>query len=235
MNNREAIRAVIPNAESALKAGAIIKALPHIKPQAIREAIGQMYRDKVLDRTGNKSDGFAYFVCRDVKLKAYATPEERAAGKRRTDADHNRRRVRHRGGMTFEQIRESQAQRRKARIAKNAAKAAAIKLAKAKREAERIAYEQAAAAKRAARAVKRMQRLRTPAQRLLSNAPARPVLSRITEAPKPAKRAETVEEWIAKGNAPQVLPIGAVSQPLKFAGQKGIAKVTWERRMAKAA
>lgn len=230
MNNREAIRALIPNADSALKAGAIIKALPHIKPQTIREAMGQMYRDEVLDRTGNKSDGFAYFVKRAVKLKAYATPEERAAGKRRTDADHNRRRVRIRT-RTMDQIREDQAKRQAERDAKLAAK----KLAADKREAERIAQERATAIKRAANAVKRMQRLRTPAQRLLSNAPARTHLPRMTESPKRVVRVQSVEEWQATGGKIQILPIGAVSQPLKFAGQKGIAKVTWDRRMAKAA
>lgn len=239
MNCRIEIRALIPDEASKMNPAAIIAALPQYDPQLIRTAIGQMSRgdNPALGRSGNRSDGFSYWSCRAVKTKAFATPEERAAGKKLTDAAHNRRRVRNRA-ITSEQQR----------AAKALAKQEARNLAAIKRAAEKAATRKATEEKRIARAkkladeraranaVKRRQQMRTPAQRMLSNAPARPHLPHVTEAAKPVRRVETTAEWMLRtGKRPEVLPIGAVSQPLKFAGQRDIAKVTWRQREAKAA
>jgi hypothetical protein len=65
-------------------------------------------------------------------------------------------------------------------------------------------------------------------------APAKQLMNVIV---KPKPKVESVAEWMARtGKRPQVLPMGAVSRPLKFiGGQHAINEVTWKRRMAKAA
>jgi hypothetical protein len=221
VNNRELIRAVIPTADSAKRVGAIIAALPNIKAQMVREAIGQMFRDEVIDRTGNKSDGFAYFVKRDVKLKRYATDEERKAGKVRTDADHNRRRRTQTqeerlaawASMRADKVKQV-AQHRAARdylgaLLRATDQAQRANEAAAKHEAERKATLEAQADKRKVRAaILRAKASKTKPQRLLSHTPAKPGLQRITEAPKAKVRVESVAEWMMRtGQRPDVLPV----------------------------
>lgn len=206
MNNRELIRAVIPNAESAKRVGAIVAALPNIKAQAIREAIGQMFRDEVIDRSGNKSDGFAYFVKRDVKLKRYATDEERKAGKVASDAAHNRRRR-----MQTQEERKAawEIGRQERRRHSEAIRAERAQSKTHKRELELTAMLEAQSNKRKVRAaILRAKASKTKPQRLLSHTPAKPGLQRITEAPKPKQRVESVSEWILRtGQRPEVLPV----------------------------
>lgn len=206
MSKYEQIRALIPNPESAMKVGAIIKALPHIEPQYIRESIGQMYRPGILDRTGNRSDGYAYFVARDVKLKRYATDEERAAGKRASDAAHNRRRR----GQTREERHAAWAKAREIRQRHSEAIQAERARKRAEKKAsERTATTEAQEAKRKERAaVIRAQALKTKPQRMMSNAPARARLPHVTLPVKPMQRAETVAEWqMRTGQRPEVLPV----------------------------
>lgn len=86
-------------------------------------------------------------------------------------------------------------------------------LDKARKAAERVKARNEAAAARKARlqprpAVKPVRQLDTSLQRN----PPKPV------AVKPAGKVQTVEEWLAAGNAPEVLPIGASAEPLRFIG-----------------
>ena len=138
------VRALMPDVASAKKPGEVVAALPHAKAQRIRESIGYMFRCGILDRIGNRSDGFAYYVKRQPKLTRYATPEEAAEAKRQRDARYARERMRNRGCMPMAEYRALQAQRKAATVAKKEAEKAERRQRLAdKRMAEKIATEKA--------------------------------------------------------------------------------------------
>lgn len=201
MNNYAKIRALIPDADSAKYPHEIRALLPDVKAQQIRSALCEMIETRVIDRTGNKSDGYKYFVIRTPKLKAYATPEESREAKRARDRERARKRgprigLRKAGVRPLAEWREEQA-RQKVETAK-------------RRAEERAAMRQQRVSERAAivRVPKPVGRpKRTQAQRLLANEPHQAV--RLREAPPVQKvRVESVSEWMARtGQRPQVLPV----------------------------
>src|SRR5690606_13834069 len=163
----------------------------------------------ILDREGNRSDGFAYFVVRSVQIKEYPTDEARR------EATLRRERIRHRrkrGGGSLEELRARQAAARalkagtrhrppskahqrpmaeyraeqaEKREQKARARAEAARLRAEKRAAEREATRRAVKAKADAakreRAQQRAKRRLTPAQRILAHDP--PIPSKRLEAP----------------------------------------------------
>lgn len=219
MNRSIAIRALIPDADSAKLPRELVAALPQFKAKGIRESLGEMFRQGIVDRIGNRSDGFRYYAARAVKLKAYESDEARREGKRRTDAAANRRKKR-----PLAEFRAEQARKREATAARRLVEEEARRRALAeKRAAEKAATDAAVAAKRAstrrarmeAEAERRAQRLLTREQRLLNTAPARSAkavratLASVADVPAAAiktPKAESVEEWMARtGQRPQVL------------------------------
>lgn len=224
MNRCEAIRALMNRVGQPLNPSQVIAGLPDYPAKGLREAIGLMKRAKILDRTGNRSDGYAYFVTRAVKLKRYATDEERKAGKILTDAAWNlaRKRVRPprlrkpRVRTADETLAKQRALKEAARVLKEQDRAEE----QHKRQREAEATRAATAAKRRERserlakerAAKRSRQSRTKAQRLMAHGTAAPV--RVKAAlpetqPKVRKaRSETVEEWMRRTKQePDVLPV----------------------------
>lgn len=236
MNRCEAIRALIPNAESAMKASQIKAALPQYTSQQIQDALVLMYHHAdppILDRTGNKSEGFAYFVCRDVQIREYPNEEARRAAMLERELLRNRRR---RGGGSLAELRQRQAEARAAKAAQpksprkgrtalaefRAAQAAkrekktADKAERARLRAEKRAAEQAAVAAivaarqerdRRKKAAERAMRRLSPAQRVLAHAPAVVAADKPTQAAPVKPRMETVDEWMARtGKRPERIP-----------------------------
>lgn len=243
MNSHEQIRALIPEKESAKGPGEIVKRMaelmPEVKPQRIREAIGEMFRAEILNRVGNRSDGFRYYVTRAVKLKSYATPEERAAAKRATDAASHRRRY-----ALLKQAMANNPEKKQAALAKRRqAKAAAREAQRMHRERleqerrERLTQQREAekqatrAAVQAKRAQRKATRVLSPEQRILAHAPAKSVPKKtpLLEAPPAAPGRESVEEWMARtGKKPEVLPIGKCATPLRYiGGHRAIDQRNW--------
>lgn len=106
---------------------------------------------------------------------------------------------------------------RKADAKRGDRRRAAAALLAPQRESERAIAKAAGEAKRAAiKAARAAARLARPKPapkpaRVLKLAPCKPV----AEA-RPVVPAMTSAEWIAQGNRPQVLPMGATSEPLRF-------------------
>lgn len=204
MNNYAKIRALIPDADSAKYPHEIRALLPDVKAQQIRSALCEMIETGVIDRTGNKSDGYKYFVIRTPKLKAYATPEESRQAKLARDRAYAKARgprigTRKAGVRPLAEYREHLARQRGMTEQRRAEENAARREQWAtKRTGERAATVQAVASKRATR---------TLAQRLLANEPHESVRLR-DSAPVKQVPKETVSEWMARtGQRPQVLPV----------------------------
>lgn len=218
MNRCEVIRALIPNAEAAKKPAELIALLPQYKPQQVRDSITLMYHHAepaLLDRVGNKSDGFAYFVCREVQVKECPSEEARRAALVERERLRSRKR---RGGGSLEELRARQAAKREAegrtriyhhrppqrtmaeyralqaaeRERKAAQKAEDGRLRAIKRAAEKAAAQQAAAARRIAKD-KRARAKRAKAATLSLAKPARTQAQRLlaSEPHAPATRLET--------------------------------------------
>lgn len=205
MNRCEAIRDLMQKTGRPMKPGEVIAALPQYSAAQVRDSINLMYHHAVppiLDREGNKSDGFAYFVVRSVQIKAYPTEESARARRRERELIRHRRR---RGGGSLAELRARQAEVRRLKgEAKAQARAAQAAERARKREAEREATRLAAEAKRREQAKRRAQRRLSPAQRVLAHAPA--VVAAERPAPR-VQRVETVEEWQARtGKRPQRIP-----------------------------
>lgn len=234
MTRCEAIRALIPNAESAMKVADIVAAMPQYKAQAVRESIGEMFNadPPILDRVGNKSEGFAYYVVRQVQIKSYPTEEARRAATRERELLRNRRR---RGGGSLAELRQRQAEARAAKAAlpkqprkgrtalaefraAQAAKREQKALEKAERarlRAEKIDAERDAVAKiiaarqerdRRRKAAERARRRLSPAQRILAHAPATVAADKPTQAAPAKPRYQSVDEFLANGGQIQRIP-----------------------------
>ena len=226
MNRSIAIRALIPDADSAKLPRELVAALPQFRAKGIRESLGEMFRQGIVDRIGNRSDGFRYFTARAVKLKSYESEEARREGKRRTDAAANRRKKR-----PLAEFRAVQARR----AAETAVRCAAEKTAlreklKAKRDAERAATIAAVASK--AKAAKVAKEAKAAAKRHkqmeMVVVPKRPELVRST-----VKRPQSVEDWMrTTGKRPQqVGPLDA-SKPLRFDHSDTSVPVAQRRKVA---
>lgn len=230
MSMCKAIRDLMPNLESAKSVRNVIDALPQYKAQRIRESIGMMFNANppILNRTGNRSDGFAYYVVRQVQIRAYPTEEARKAATRERELLRNRRR---RGGGSLVELRQRQAEARAAKAAlpkpprapkrprtpiaevraqqqqarerKAAARIENARLRQQQFAAEKKATQEAIEAKRELwRKRKAEQRAKTrlsPAQRILAHSPA------VARAPRPRTELaptngprETVEEWMRR-------------------------------------
>lgn len=227
MTRCEAIRALIPNSDSAMKVGQIVAALPQYQAKAVRESIGLMFNadPPILDRIGNRSEGFAYFAAREVQIKAYPTEEARRAATRERELLRNRRR---RGGGSLAELRQRQAEARAAKVkvpkqprkgrmalAEFRAMQAAKREQKAREKAERarlrvvkLAAEKAAAAQviaarrerdRRRKAADRARRNLTPAQRILAHGSAIVAADKPMQAAPAKPRVESVEEFLARG------------------------------------
>jgi len=204
MNRCEVIRALIPNADAAKTPAELIALLPQYTPQQVRDSITLMYHHAepaVLDRVGNKSDGFAYFVCREVQVKEYPSEEARRAALAERERLRSRKR---RGGGSLEELRARQAAKREAegrtriyhhrppqrtmaeyralqaaeRERKAAQKIEDARLRAIKRAAEKAAAQQAAAARRIAKD-KRARAKRAKAATLSLAKPARTQAQRL--------------------------------------------------------
>lgn len=234
MSNRcEEIRALIPDEASALRMREIVAALPQYTRQQIGDSIRLMFnaaKPAILERIGNRSDGFRYFVARNVQIKAYPTKEARREATLVRERIRNRRRP-GRTGMSLEQLREKQAAKRAAagrakvyrhrppqrtmaeyralQAERKAAKLAQQAEDRRKREAKREAERQATIAAIARRkAAERAKRRLTLAQRILAHAPAIIAADKPTQAAPAKPRVETVEEWMARtGQTVEVLPV----------------------------
>lgn len=132
MNRSIQMRAIMPDKVHAKSPRELIAALPQYPAQGIRESIAEMFRRGIIARIGNKSAGYRYFVARDVKRKAYATPQERAAGKKLTDAAANRRKKR-----PLEEWRAEQAARADAHNSPEAQESRRVKRVERQRERRR--------------------------------------------------------------------------------------------------
>lgn len=226
MNRCAEIRQVIPDAARAKFQREIIAALPHYTPQQIRESVGQMFREGIVKRTGNRSDGYRYYTCRTTKLKAYETEEARRAGKKITDARAHRNRAR-----PLEEWRAAQKARAIATAERKQQHRAAIR--------QQIALDRAATI--AAVAAKAQSAKSQPRQKPVATRPPKPPKpAGMTIVPKiapPVKHVhmppETVAQWTARtGQHPQqVGPLDA-AQPLRYDHSDSSIPVAHRRKVA---
>ena len=227
MNMREDIRNVMLAHGSPMRQVEVARALPQYDLRKVTFAIHGMFNEGVLSRV-IREDGFrGYYASRNVKLARYATEEERVAARRERDVIRSRRR---RGGGSLEELRARQAEARKTKGSERRlppSKAGRRPLAEyraeqaANREANREAkHAKHLEAQRRYRARKQQERKpaapkpskkpMSVAQRVFTQTPAAmKAWPGLTLAPPPAKpRAETVEEFKARGGQIERVPAG---------------------------
>lgn len=216
MNMRAAIRNVLLAHGSPMRPCEVAKALPQYDPIRVSEAmVGGMYRDGILSRV-IREDGYrGYYASRNVKLKKYDTEEARREGKRLTDAAfHKRNSARKKAEraalrpLRMAALNEKRRQLAEARAAEREAAKLARKL---ERQQQRVAERaRLAEDRKAARAAKPKpaKKPMTTAQRVFTQTPAAmKSWPSVTLPPPPAKpRAETVEEFLARGGKIQREP-----------------------------
>lgn len=184
-----------------------------LDPRMVGWTIGRMHRDGILKRDG-VFRSYLYTVAREVPPPM--TKEQARA--RKAERERIRQQTRQRG-------RQSRAQYLAELAVKREAREAAHKVAREARQSARL--ERAA--------VKPVKADRKPQK---ASRPVAPPVH-VAVAPQPAAphtlpkqpRIETVEEWMQRtGKRPQVLPLGAVSQPLRFIGHKAENEASWHNR-----
>jgi hypothetical protein len=183
--------------------------------------IGSMFRDGYLERhRGEKAN--RYSLGRSVARAYRLTPEERQRRRR----EHDIARSRAKGVRPMAEFRAEQTAQRDARRAE-----AKQRRDEARKERARLTTQ--AAAERADRARPLHERpgrasrvsTATPMERMRAEAAARDAV-----VPR-----ETVEQWMARtGRQPEVLPMGAVSAPLRF-DHRTQNEISWRNRERQAA
>lgn len=213
---REEIRNVMLANGSPMRPCEVGRALPQYDPRRILEAIvGGMFREDIVYRVV-RDDGFVgYFPSRTVKRKKYETEEERREGKRRTDAAHHLRNCERKKAERAALRPFKLAALAEKRRALSESRAAAREAAKQARKAERDEQREAQRALWARRKAEQRAKKRLTQQQRIFAQPAAPRVRQITEAAPVKIQYESVAEFLAKGGQIEVLPPGAVSEPLK--------------------
>lgn len=227
MNNmREEIRTTMLANGSPMRPCEVAAMLPQYDARCVSTAIiSGMYGEGILSRLV-RPDGFVgYYASRNVRIKSYASEEERQAAKRANDAKRNPIvRETRKAARAAANLREKYNARRKEEAKQRAiANAAAKEAAKLERAQQRIAARAQKAAERTEaqqaekralwakrKAQQRAKKSMSSAQYAYTQTPAVSAPRKcVTLPPQPAKvRTESVAEFLARGGAIQRIPAG---------------------------
>jgi hypothetical protein len=191
------------------------------KPGFIRVAhsVRSMFVDGYLVRE-RQGTAWMYRVGEPPKPRAKLSAEELRARKAERERGRNRRR----GKRTRAEWQAEQAAKRAAREADAAAQRAARAAATAARAAQR------AAAKAPAKPTHETGRRKA---KVVTATTAERMRAEFVAAAAKAPRCESVAEWMARtGQRPEVLPLGAVSQPLRSISHREQNQMDWRNRKA---
>lgn len=219
---RDYLREHGPTCSAAIAHGIDLPALP------VQHTIGNLFRSGILGREG-MGRSFRYFLLREVPEPG---PRKTKEEKRARQAQRERERARLKGRLSIEEYRLALAQRKAQRLAetdaRKQARLAALRIKPAaKKKARVVLTPEQRIEKR--REFERARWLRRKAEQKQSAV----AVAEVTLVPDPIPQVqvsrESVEDWMARtGKRPEVLPIGAVSNPLRYCGgHRGINDASW--------